>query len=715
MNNQDKRLKPFGSSKKRIEALASEKARLELLVVLMSKLSREKDLYRVVKGSLDILTHVIGSTNTSIHYQNDNVFHYVDLFNNEKTLHHLQDPAVISVWQSRQPVQIESDFEHTKMTYTTEDNRAFTWVYPIDTGDEMIGVVKFENTAYSMKRAGSQLDVFFRFLAYLLKNEIQKTNKLQVAYKKLQTLNAELENRVKERTFELERINQHLRESEAKYSLAFRGAPLLMTISSLEDGRYIEVNDTFVKTTGYTREEAIGSTSVEIGFISKAGRQKIIDELSAKGHVHELELELTKADGSTLKCQYSGDIIDVNGSPKLLSIAVDITHRKMMEEQIQKSQKMESIGNLAGGIAHDFNNILFPVVGMAELLMEDLPSNSLEYENAQVILKAGKRGIELVNQILTFSRQSDHKLIPVHAQKIVKDVLKLLRATIPTSIEINVNIQHDCGLVMADPTKIQQVVMNLITNAFHAVELGGGHITIALEETVLKPSDRGPSDPDPGNYITLSVSDNGHGIPEELKKNIFDPYFTTKGQGKGTGLGLAIVYGIVKEHNGDIRVFSEIGKGTTFTVFLPLLKKPDEADSVVNVEDGHAGNERILLVDDEESVVNIERQMLERMGYRVTTQLHSVDAYQAFKANPDDFDLVVTDMTMPSMTGSQLAEKILAIRPEMPIIVCTGFSEVIDKDTAEAIGIKGFLLKPVVRSKMAEAVRKVLDDRCSAQ
>ena len=371
---------------------------------------------------------------------------------------------------------------------------------------------------------------------------------------------------------------------------------------------------------------------------------------------------------------------------------------------------MESIGNLAGGIAHDFNNILFPITGMSELLLEDLPMGSPEWENVREIFKAGKRGSDLVTQILTFSRQSEHKMIPTRIQSVLKEVIKLSRATIPSNIEICQDIQQDCGMVMADPSQIHQIGMNIITNAFHAIGNNGGKISVRLRQEVLgtpKPLDTNLR---PGLYAVLSISDTGHGMSEELIGKIFDPYFTTKEQGKGTGLGLAVVYGIVKEHKGKIKVYSETGKGTTFDIYLPLMEKADRTESLTKTEDRQGGNERILLVDDEESIVRLEAQILTRLGYNVTFRVASHKALETFRDAPDGFDLVITDMTMPEMTGDQLAMEILSIKPDTPIIICTGFSERISKDQAGNMGVKGFLMKPVLKSDMARMVRKVLDE-----
>ena len=387
----------------------------------------------------------------------------------------------------------------------------------------------------------------------------------------------------------------------------------------------------------------------------------------------------------------------------------DINDRMLMETRLQQAQKLESIGTLAGGIAHDFNNILFPIIGIAELLMEDLPPESAEHKNVQEILKAGKRGADLVRQILTFSRRSEHTMLPVPIQRIVGEALQLGRSTIPSDIEIRQDFQNGRGMVMADPTQIHQIVMNLITNAYHAVEQTGGKIIVRLKEIVLESDDLAETGIAPGRYAVLSVSDTGCGMDHSVMNKIFDPYFTTKEQGKGTGLGLAVVHGIVREHRGDIKVYSEINKGTTFNVYLPLINKLSDAPPIAKVESSKTGNERILLVDDEATITRITSQMLERLGYMVTSLTGSMEALEVFKENPDVFDLVVTDMTMPNMTGDQLARELILIRPDIPVIICTGFSERVNKEKAKALGIKGFLMKPTVRSELADMVRKVLD------
>ncbi len=406
----------------------------------------------------------------------------------------------------------------------------------------------------------------------------------------------------------------------------------------------------------------------------------------------------------------SNPVLDEAGDIKLIiEQLTDLTEKKKMDEKLQQAQKMESIGSLAGGIAHDFNNILFPIVGLSELLMEDLPPDSTEYQNVQEIFAAGKRGSDLVKQILAFSRQSGDQVIPVKIQKVLKEALKLCRSTIPSDIDITTDIRDDCGFVTANPTQLHQIAMNLITNAYHAVEPTSGTISVSLAERRIEKDDAPGFGLEPGPYAVLTVSDTGAGIDPAVVDRIFDPYFTTKKKNKGTGLGLSVVHGIVRGYGGDIRVYSEVDQGTRFDVYLPLREDPPEPTAAETVPVSPTGTERILLVDDEKPIARMEKQMLQRLGYRVTERFSSSDALEAFRADPDAFDLVITDMAMPHMTGLQLAEELRAIKPTIPVIICTGFSERVNRDKARKAGIKGFLKKPVIKSDMAEMIRAVLD------
>ncbi|MCG8616158.1 MAG: response regulator, partial [Desulfobacterales bacterium] len=385
----------------------------------------------------------------------------------------------------------------------------------------------------------------------------------------------------------------------------------------------------------------------------------------------------------------------------------DITEREQAELRIQQTQRVESIGNLAGGIAHDFNNLLYPIIGMAEMLLEDLPRGSHERDNAGEIFRAGKRGAELVRQILAFSRQSGHKMVPTDIYPVLQEAVNLSRSTMPSYIQIRDDLSLDCGFVMADPTQLHQVALNLLTNAYHAMQAQGGRIDVTLD--ALDAADLPSKDLHSGRYARLSVSDTGHGISERHMSRIFDPYFTTKDQGKGTGLGLAVVYGIVKQHSGDIKVRSRSGKGTIVDVFLPLIDTPDVPPVTSAPEAQKEGCGRILVVDDEPPIIKLEKMMLERMGYEVVCRDNSLAALATFKETPDSFDLVLTDMTMPDMTGDMLAREIKQVRRDVPVVICTGFSERINKEKARDIGINGFLLKPVVKTELAAAVREAIE------
>ena len=316
----------------------------------------------------------------------------------------------------------------------------------------------------------------------------------------------------------------------------------------------------------------------------------------------------------------------------------------------------------------------------------------------------------MVKQILAFSRRSEQKMMPVRFQQVIEETLHLVRATIPANIEIHQDIQGNCGMVMADSGQLHQIVMNLVTNAFHAVEKSQGTISVQFQEVCLEKTDVEGTSLGPGRHALLSVNDTGCGMDPEVMDRIFDPYFTTKKLGKGTGLGLSVVYGIVRDHKGDIRVFSKKGGGARFLVHLPLISNSSPQPAVETEECNPRGHERILLVDDEEPITRLGKQVLQRLGYRVTAHNGSLEALEVFEKNPRAFDLVITDMSMPKMTGDQLAKKLKAIRPGIPIIICTGFSGKVSPARAQAMGINGYLMKPIVISELAGTVRKVLDE-----
>jgi PAS domain S-box-containing protein len=383
--------------------------------------------------------------------------------------------------------------------------------------------------------------------------------------------------------------------------------------------------------------------------------------------------------------------------------------KKQMEVLLQQAQKMEAIGTLAGGIAHDFNNILQSIMLNTELAQFENSSNIVVQHRMDEVLKASKRATDLVKQILTFSRQSEIELRPLKISLVIKEALKMLRSSLPSTIEIITHISTEDDLALADPTQIHQVIMNLCTNASHAMRENGGTLTVNLKPVIISPEfvSNYPELP-PGPYISLIVNDTGHGIDRSIIDRIFDPFFTTKERGEGTGLGLAVVYGIVKELKGTIRVESEKGVGSGFTILLPSIQRPVKSEIIETHAIPH-GTETMLLIDDEEGLLIAQKKIFERLGYKVETHSSSTAALEVFRVDPKRFDIVITDQTMPKMTGSQLAKEFMAIRPDIPIILCTGFSDVISEEAAKAIGIKEFIMKPIVISDIACKVREILD------
>ncbi len=383
--------------------------------------------------------------------------------------------------------------------------------------------------------------------------------------------------------------------------------------------------------------------------------------------------------------------------------------RSRMEQLLRQAQKMQAIGTLAGGIAHDFNNILFAMMAYTELALDDVPEASPAHANLTEVLKASQRAKELIKQILAFSRESEQEKQPIEPGLIVKEGLKFLRASIPTSVEIRWRFEKDLPWVVADATQIHQVLMNLCANATHAMK-GEGRLDVRLKRVEV--SEAFAQDHPPlqaGPHVMMTVADTGYGMSAEVMDRIFEPYFTTKKQAEGTGLGLAVVHGIVKNHGGAITVESKLGQGTTFSVYLPafdqhVVREKPSARPVPR------GSESILVVDDETALVKIFQRMLKSMGYRVQAFSSSPDALEAFQAAPDSYDLVITDMNMPHMTGIELTRALISLKPQIPVIVCTGFSEWITAEQVEALGIRAVIMKPVLKSQMAEAIRRVLDE-----
>jgi len=395
-----------------------------------------------------------------------------------------------------------------------------------------------------------------------------------------------------------------------------------------------------------------------------------------------------------------------------LHIAIEIAlYKQKMEERFRNAQKMESIGTLTGGIAHDFNNILGIIMGNAELALEDVPKSNPAYSSLEEIMKASSRAANIVKQLLSFNRKTDQKMKPIQIGPVIKDILWFLRSTIPGLIDMKQEILLTNEVIFADATQISRIMMNLCLNASQAMEQSGGELSVAAEKMFLDDrSARDYPDSKSGYYISIIVKDTGPGIEPEIIGRIFDPYFTTRKIGKGSGMGLAVVHGIVKNHCGVITVDSSPGKGAKFSIFFPLTNEKPVVEPQTT-RDIPKGSETILFVDDEISNVKMVQKMLSLLGYKVHTATKPQDALERFAKAPDHFDLVITDMTMPGMTGVNLSEKLMEIRPEIPIIICTGYSALVDEKKAKEMGLASYLMKPLKMMETAQTIRKILDNK----
>ena len=511
------------------------------------------------------------------------------------------------------------------------------------------------------------------------------------------------------------KAEEELRESEAKYRELVQNANSII-IRRDPRGTITFFNEFAQDFFGYTKDAILGKNIIGTIVLEteSTGRNlaAMIQDIGLHPERYATnENENMRRNGERVWVAWTNKAIrDKDGNiVEILCIGNDITERKFLQAQLIHTQRMEAIGTLAGGIAHDFNNILSLIIGYTELVLDEIQKGSQLWEDLREVYQAAKRARDLVKQILVFSRQDKRERKPVKLHLVVTDALKLLRSSLPTTIEIREHLTAT-GMVLADPTQIEQVIMNLCTNAYHAMRERGGVLEMRLEEVVLEGEAAARQlELPPGPYVTLTVRDTGHGMSGAVMDHILEPYFTTKGAGEGTGMGLAAVHGIVKGHGGAIAVDSAPDKGATFQVFLP---RADGAEAGEEPREGvlpPEGTERILFVDDEQAMIEMGRRTLEHLGYEVVTSTSGIEALEAFRAQPDKFALVITDMTMPKMTGDEFATELMRIRPEIPIILCTGFSERITEEKAKRMGIRKFIMKPLVMRELAEAVREVLD------
>ena len=490
------------------------------------------------------------------------------------------------------------------------------------------------------------------------------------------------------------------------------------------DAQILNVNEQACKDLDYSASELCQMTIFDINPTVHVNDwdniwQKLCDE-----KVFSFETEHRRKDGTISPVEITSNLLEFGGNQYSFSFVRDITekkhiekHQAKMESHLQQIQRLDSLGTLAGGIAHDFNNILFPILGHAQMLLEDNPEDSPLRKSINQIYTGALRARDLVHQILIFSSQGKRELKLMKMQSVIKEALKLIRATIPTTISINQNLQPSCGAVTADPIQIHQIVMNLVTNAYHAMENTGGELNVELKEIQLDEHElcNGPQLISPviisGPYACLKIADSGKGMDKKIIDKIFEPFFTTKEKGKGTGLGLSVVHGIVKKMNGVIQVHSELGKGTEFHIYLPIIQSAFEAQDIQAKEPLKGGAERVLLVDDEDSIIAMEKQILERLGYHVTSRTSSIEALEAFRVNAEKFDIVISDMAMPKLSGDKLAVELIRIRPDIPVLLCSGFSEAMPEEKVKSIGAKGLLMKPILMQDLAKKIREVLDKK----
>ncbi|MBF0375867.1 MAG: PAS domain S-box protein [Desulfamplus sp.] len=529
--------------------------------------------------------------------------------------------------------------------------------------------------------------------------------------------NSLLEKRVKERTMELSIVNaslqveleehqkarEALRKSEEKYRILIENIPDVVYRTDME-GNILFMSRSSEFVSGYTAKEVIGKKVIDLFYINPNERYDFIKIIQQNGYVNNYEEKLKRKDGTIWWASTSAHFFkDENGNILgIEGVFRDVTRRKMLENELRQAQKMESIGTLTGGIAHDFNNILNIMLGNAELAMEDIEKSSPAYHKIKAIKAAGQKASNIVKQLLSFSRKTDMELKPINIAPVVRESIQLLRATIPSNIEISENIQPDINdTILGHSTQIHQIIINLCINASHAMEnMEEGTIDISIENIVVDKSEK----------LRITVTDSGIGIDPEIIDKIFDPYFTTKPVDKGTGMGLAIVLGIVKNHNGSIEVESNPQYGTTFTIFFPLHGQESKVDDNKEAlqDNLYHGTERILLVDDDEFIVDMTNEMLERLGYKVESKGDPEEALELFMANPSAFDLIITDMTMPNMTGAKLAQKVKKIRADIPIIVSSGYTSEVNEEKARETGIAAYLMKPVSMQELGQTIRDVL-------
>lgn len=555
-----------------------------------------------------------------------------------------------------------------------------------------------------------ELEVHLKLLLRLKEKEDQLRNQETLFEEAIKTARV-LQKVVEERA----RIEQELRQSQEKYQQLIDNSN--DAIYLLYNRKFEFINKKFQEMFKVTREEVNHPDFDFLELVAPRSRPLIEERrrMVELGKEAEPKYEFTalSRDGQEIEVEASVSRTKYKDGTAVLGVVRDISHRKQLEQQVRQAQKIEAIGTLAGGIAHQFNNILAIIRGYTELSHESLSENSVLKRNLQHVLTASDRARELVNQILIFSQQAKEGQKPLDLNAIINDSLRLLQSSMPTNIELRQDIESNVGFILAEPNQIRQLIVNLCNNAAQAIGKQNGVVEVILKKVVLGPASMtGSKNLEPGVYMKLTVSDTGHGMEQKVKERIFDPFFTTKATGEGMGMGLAVIHGIVKTCGGDIQVESKPGRGTAFHLFFPCIdfekKEPQKRKEITIKEPIPGGNERLLFVDDEQMLVEVHQEILELLGYNVMAVRSGFEALELFNDDPEIFDLVITDHAMPGMTGIELSRKLLKIRADIPIILCTGLTKTTISQEAKDAGISEFVMKPIIMKDLAVLIRDVL-------
>ena len=685
----------------RLRILASEKSHYQLVSGILTEIAKAQGLENIALQSVFSIMNALGGMNVLLYYRTEKSWYCCDVSSGLKEIDVIDDPLVQN--SIDEGIFIEENTvadPGSEMILEGIVNNIQSWVYPLKSGKNVFGAVKMEGIfhKYSDDIMGD-LPMITTFIASALWNEISSSGKLYSAY---ESLKEEMEKRTQ---------NELLYRNTIESS--FDGFWIVD-----KTGKFIEVNEAYCSMTGYSKSRMLDMWIPDIEvFDSSADVEQRMLRIMKSGR-ERFETKHRCRDGSIIDVE-----VNTTYSPYIAETFFvfirDISWRKKeeaeriaLEKQLQNAQKAEAIGTLAGGIAHDFNNLLVPLIGYSELLLRELPEKSRAHKRVAQMLKASERARDLVSQILVFNRKNDEEREIVDISEVVRDAVNLLSSTIPKSTSIRLESGKNNIMISADPSKIHQVVINLVVNAYHAVkEIPGGKITIAFsEKRVLSEKDE-PAGLIPGDYAVLKISDNGMGIDKSTLSKIFDPYFTTKQRGKGTGLGLAVVQGIVRSYEGGIYVESTPGTGSDFYVYFPVYRKDlcSFKESSGDLYEGNiSGKGNILLVDDEEYILDIESVILEELGYSVVPVNDTGRAVEIFRKSEKSFDLLITDMTMPVLSGVDLAGELRKINPSLPVIICTGYSEIINPQNKDLFGIDEVLMKPLGHNILAETVKKIL-------